>query len=393
MPIRLHLLLAATLVLAAGPVALAQSDADAPWPTLQRRTVPIEGRFGDGWRQAVALPETPLSKGDQLTLWVERGWLCARLDGSDGQFDWQIVLCHIQDGVLPEVQIMDGQPFVGVSYRDGRYFIRESMCVLRGVRETSPDGDLLKKDAVFSPGADSAGYGVWPAGGIISTSWRDRDWFFVAIGPQQESWRVVVRLDPVDAPGGFGVTIVGPGPIHHFHGDTWLLDDGELLVATRTPLAAYEAVKKQNAVREAVLAGKLPAIDAVDWLNTEGDLTWQSLKGKAVLVDFWGTWCGACVAKLPAVQALHDKYADRGLAVVGVHSSQDAETCADYVKEHNLTFPVAVDSGNTAEAFAIGAWPSYFLVDRSGRLVSSYTSELPTPDQIETLLKDDSAGR
>jgi thiol-disulfide isomerase/thioredoxin len=276
---------------------------------------------------------------------------------------------------------MNGLPTVDVSSHDGRYFIRESGGVLRVLRERTSGDTLLAKDKLLSPDAQSIGYGG------ACTAWRDADWFFVTAGHERESWRAFVRLNSMDDRGkGYGVSTSVAGPTYYFHGDTWFIDDGELLVARRTSIAAYDARKKHEAARAAVLAGQLPAIDATEWLNSDHPLTWEALRGKVVLVDFWATWCGPCVAKLPGTQQFHDKYRERGLVVIGIHSEQDADTCAAFLKEQGYTFPVALDSGKTAETFAISGWPSYFLIDRAGKVVQSFTHEPPSDDAIEALL-------
>jgi hypothetical protein len=94
----------------------------------------------------------------------------------------------------------------------------------------------------------------------------------------------------------------------------------------------------------------------------------------------------APVAKLPEVQALHAKYVDRGLAVVGIHALQDSDTCAAFLEEQGYSFPVALDSGKTAEAFAISGLPTYFLIDRSGKVVQSFSHQPPSEEAVEALL-------
>jgi thiol-disulfide isomerase/thioredoxin len=252
--------------------------------------------------------------------------------------------------------------------------------VLRALREPESSSKLLAKNDLLSADAQPLGYGG------SCRAWRDADWFFIGTGPEAESWRAFVRLDFMKTPGGFGVSTSVAGPTHYFHGDTWFIDDGELLVSKRLSVATYEARKKHEAARAAILAGQLPAIDATDWLNSDQPLTWEGLRGKVVLVDFWATWCGPCVQKLPITQQLHDKYGERGLAVIGIHSQQDADTCAAFLKEQGYTFPVALDSGKTAEQFTISGWPSYFLIDRAGKVVQSFTHEPPSDDAIEALL-------
>ncbi len=237
--------------------------------------------------------------------------------------------------------------------------------------------------------AQRGGYGNLGTGWLTCTGWKSDGWYFVAAGPEPESdlWLTVIRLDPLDQPGGSGVQVVSAGHLRYFHGDQWLIDDGEMLVAQRMLPAMYKLVVQREAIHKTLGAGgKPPVIDASSWLNANDSPTWDSLRGKVVLIDFWGTWSGPCVAKLPETQAFHEKYADRGLVTLGVHSQQDGDTCAAFVKEHNYTFPIAIDSGKTAEAFAIDGWPTYFLIDRSGKVVQAFAHEPPTDEEIQKLL-------
>src|SRR5438477_10330609 len=81
-----------------------QQQAAAP-PALQTRlvSVPIEGKFDNGWRQTVKLPATSSGAEERVQLAVDEGWLSARRESADGQFDWQIVLCRVQDAKLPDI--------------------------------------------------------------------------------------------------------------------------------------------------------------------------------------------------------------------------------------------------------------------------------------------------
>ena len=75
----------------------------------------------------------------------------------------------------------------------------------------------------------------------------------------------------------------------------------------------------------ALLKGK-PAPELVGVVGWKGEkVTFADLKGKYVLVEFWGYWCGPCIGSMPTLIELHEKYADRGLAVVGVHMDIDGE--------------------------------------------------------------------
>lgn len=94
-----------------------------------------------------------------------------------------------------------------------------------------------------------------------------------------------------------------------------------------------------------------------------------SFKGKIVLLSFWATWCGPCKEELPSVQALYKKLSDKGFVVVAVDIGEEKTKVAQFVKEHNLTFPVLLD-GDVAVGSAFGASsiPTNYLLDRSGRI-------------------------
>ena len=102
-----------------------------------------------------------------------------------------------------------------------------------------------------------------------------------------------------------------------------------------------------------------------------------SLAGKVVLVDFWATWCGPCVAEIPHVLALHEKYHDRGFTVVGVSLDEDLDALEAFVAERELPWPILVDAqtpnGGTsllATRYGISGIPTMILVGRDGNVIS-----------------------
>lgn len=97
----------------------------------------------------------------------------------------------------------------------------------------------------------------------------------------------------------------------------------------------------------------------------------EALRGKVVLLNVWATWCHPCRDEIPELQALHERYAARGLELVGV--SVDAESADDairaFMRDFRMTYPVWRDPGERVSAqFHIVGVPATFLIDRGGVL-------------------------
>jgi thiol-disulfide isomerase/thioredoxin len=112
---------------------------------------------------------------------------------------------------------------------------------------------------------------------------------------------------------------------------------------------------------------------ATEWLNSP-PLTAQGLRGKVVLVDFWTYTCINWQRSAPYVRAWADKYKDRGLVVIGVHSPEfafehDLDNVRRFTREMNVGYPVAVDNDFAIwRAFKNQYWPALYLVDAQGRV-------------------------
>lgn len=107
-------------------------------------------------------------------------------------------------------------------------------------------------------------------------------------------------------------------------------------------------------------------------LSTTGGATlaMKDLRGKAVLVNFWATWCKPCQWELPLMETLYQAYKDRGFIVLGISLDQlDAEAVSAFVKEKKLTFPVALDQrGEVAREFGIRGLPATVLIGPDGHV-------------------------
>ena len=102
------------------------------------------------------------------------------------------------------------------------------------------------------------------------------------------------------------------------------------------------------------------------------ELGLRSLRGKVVLLDFWATWCGPCIAELPHVQTAHELFKDNGLVVIGLHhNSVPADEVRAFANEQGLTYAIGLDTttGATCGNYDVTAFPTKILIDRDGKIV------------------------
>lgn len=110
-----------------------------------------------------------------------------------------------------------------------------------------------------------------------------------------------------------------------------------------------------------------PVPPAIELFTPDGGrLSLASLKGKAVLVNFWATWCEPCVTEMPSLQRLRDQLAPR-FEVLGVNYQEGPARIKAFIGKTGITFPIVRDTdGAVAKAWGARIFPASYMVDRAG---------------------------
>jgi cytochrome c biogenesis protein CcmG, thiol:disulfide interchange protein DsbE len=145
------------------------------------------------------------------------------------------------------------------------------------------------------------------------------------------------------------------------------------------------AARRSNLLGKEAIAFALKDLDG-------NQLDLQSLKSKVVLLDFWASWCGPCVAEMPHIEKLHKDFKDQGLVVLGVNN-EEAEVARSFMKEKGYTFTSLVDEGReVAGKYEVSGIPQVFIINREGNvkwhaLGYGPGKEVELRDAVEKVLK------
>lgn len=108
----------------------------------------------------------------------------------------------------------------------------------------------------------------------------------------------------------------------------------------------------------------------LDRLDRDGQLAVADLRGKAVVVNFWASWCIPCRDEAPVLQKTYERYRDQGLVVLGVDVNDFRQDARRFMKRYGLSYPVVYDGkGSTVGKWGVRGFPETFFVDRTGKLV------------------------
>lgn len=174
-------------------------------------------------------------------------------------------------------------------------------------------------------------------------------------------------------------------------------------------LASMEASAKAQAVADGLVGKQAPGINFI-WSTDSGLKTLADLKGKVVVLDFWATWCGPCIASFPHMRDMVEKYKDSPVAFVGVTSIQgfvanleggkvdtkgdparEEALLKDFIKQKDMTWTVAVSDENVFNpAYGVRGIPCVVIIAPDGTVRQSGLNPHPQSQKpVKTEYIDD----
>lgn len=135
-----------------------------------------------------------------------------------------------------------------------------------------------------------------------------------------------------------------------------------------------------------------PALAVDNWMNSEA-LALSDLKGKVVVLDFWATWAGPSLKRIPLHNKLMETYGEQGLVIIGISATYGGQALKETVEKHGIAYPVCVDIDNkTNTAYGPNGFPDYYVIDRAGHLRIADCTNEAIEDAIKALLAEPNPG-
>jgi cytochrome c biogenesis protein CcmG, thiol:disulfide interchange protein DsbE len=161
-----------------------------------------------------------------------------------------------------------------------------------------------------------------------------------------------------------------------------------LVVGLLVALLAWQVIRtdKGRALASKVASGQKPQapVFSLDRLDGQGTLSLADLRGKAVVVNFWASWCAPCKDEAPTLETAWQKWRDQDVVVVGVDLQDLSSDARRFVERYELTYPALRDKHNwTWGRYGLSGLPETWFVDREGRLVGEHVEGPVTAEELD----------
>jgi len=133
--------------------------------------------------------------------------------------------------------------------------------------------------------------------------------------------------------------------------------------------------QEKSTIPQQVAENKHPRAPAFDLprLDSSGNLSLASLKGKAVVLNFWASWCAPCRDEAATLERAWGRYRRHGVVVLGVDQQDLSSDARAFAKKHGMTYPLVRDGpGHVVAKYGLTGVPETFFVNRRGKIVGKH---------------------
>lgn len=117
-------------------------------------------------------------------------------------------------------------------------------------------------------------------------------------------------------------------------------------------------------------------------------LSLEDYSGKVVVLDFWASWCVPCRRSFPWLNAMHAKYSDQGLVIIGVNLDMERGDAERFLEEYPADFSILYDENqDLARAYEVVAMPSSYVIGRDGKVAARHMGfKVRQQDEYESIM-------
>jgi cytochrome c biogenesis protein CcmG/thiol:disulfide interchange protein DsbE len=156
------------------------------------------------------------------------------------------------------------------------------------------------------------------------------------------------------------------------------------VVAALLGLLAWKLMRDESAVTSELQRGGSPTAPAftLERLDGKGELDLASLRGKAVVLNFWASWCGPCKDETPLLQEAWKRWEGKDVVFVGIDVKDFRGDAKDFLARYGVTYPNVYDGkGSTVGRYGVTGFPETYFIDASGKV--RYRIAGPVEDEAE----------
>jgi cytochrome c biogenesis protein CcmG, thiol:disulfide interchange protein DsbE len=158
------------------------------------------------------------------------------------------------------------------------------------------------------------------------------------------------------------------------------------VVAALLVLLAWKVAQGDSEVTSELSRGGTPTAPAftLERLAGKGKLSIESLRGKAVVLNFWASWCGPCKDETPLLQEAWGRWQDKDVVFVGVDVKDFRGDAEDFLARYGVTYPNVHDGkGSTVGRYGVKAFPETYFVNAEGKVVYRIAGAVQDAEELD----------